>query len=89
LKPGSVAELTKRVNDEGLPILTSIPGFKGYYMVHSENDTVTTLTLYTTKAAAEEANKKIMPWIKEQLAPLLASPPEGMEGTVIVSKMMA
>ena len=47
---------------------------------------MTTLTVYTTKAGAEEANKKILPWITEHLAPLLAGPPEGMEGTVIVSK---
>jgi hypothetical protein len=85
-KPGSAAELAKRINEGALPVLTSIAGFKAYYVVYSEDDTVTTLTVYTTKAGAEEANKKILPWIKEHLAPLLAGPPEGMEGSVIVSK---
>ena len=85
-KPGSVAELAKRANEGAIPLLTSIPGFRAYYVVYSDDDTVTTLTVYTNKAGAEEANKKMLPWIKEHLAPLLASPPEGMEGTVIVSK---
>ena len=57
-KPGSAAELAKRVNEGALPLVTSIAGFKAYYLVYSDDDTVTTLSVYATKAAAEEANRE-------------------------------
>ena len=39
------------------------------------------------KAVAEGSTQKLMPWIKENLGPLLASPTEAIDGEVVLSEV--
>ena len=87
LKPGMADEFAKRVKAGAAPVLTKLPGFKAYYLVFGGEDTVMAVSLFTSKAAAEQSNAKLMPWIKENLGPLLASPTEAIEGEVVVSEV--
>ena len=87
LKPGSADELAKRAKAGAVPILKRIAGFRAYYVVYGASDTVTTITLYSNAASAEEANKQMLPWIRENLAPLLEGPPEAVEGNVVVAAL--
>ena len=86
LKPGLADELASRVDKEVVPIISSIPGFMAYYVIYGEDDTVVTVSVFEDKGAAEDCNKQIMGWIRENLGPMLASSPEAMEGEVIVHK---
>jgi quinol monooxygenase YgiN len=86
VKPGSADELARRVKKEALAIVSSISGFKAYYFVYGEDDTVVTVSVFEDRAAAEECNKQILGWIKENMGPFLTSPPEAIEGEVIVHK---
>jgi hypothetical protein len=60
-------------------------GFKGYYLVAAADDTIIAVPLFDNKSVAETSTQTLMPWIKENLGPLLGSPTEAIEGTVIVS----
>src|SRR5713226_4481753 len=60
-KPGAAEEFAKRVRTGALPILTAIAGFKAYYLMFGADDTVMSITLVASKAAAEEANQKVLP----------------------------
>ena len=60
-------------------------GFKGYYLVAAADDTIIAVSLFDNKSVAETSTQTLMPWIKENLGPLLASPTEAIEGTVIVN----
>ncbi len=88
LKPGMAEEFAKRVNIGAVPVLTAMAGFKAYYLIFGFDDTVTAFTLFASKAAAEESNQKLLPWIKENLAPLLAAPTELTEGEVAIGKVV-
>ena len=70
-----------------MPVLTKLPGFKAYYLVRGADDTMMAVSVFTSKAAAEDSNQKLMPWIKENLGPLLASPTEATEGEVALSEV--
>jgi hypothetical protein len=85
LKPGMAEEFAKRVRAGAVPILTKLPGFKAYYLVFGGEDTVMAVSLFTSKAAAEQSNAKLMPWIRENLGPLFASPTEATEGEVVIT----
>jgi hypothetical protein len=85
MKPGIAGEFTKRVEAGAVPIMKKMDGFKAYYMVYGPDDVVFSMTLLTNKAAAEGATEKLMPWIKENLSPLLTSDPEPIDGVVAVS----
>jgi len=84
-KPGMAEEFVKRVKNNALPELKKIAGYKGYYLVVAADGTITAVTLFASKAGAEESNTKLRPWIMENLAPLLAGPPELGDGEVLVS----
>ena len=85
VKPGMAAEFAKRVEAGALPVLKTMDGFQGYYLISGADDTVVAVSLFTNQAVAQSSTQTLMPWIKENLGPLLASPTEPFEGTVLVS----
>src|SRR5438128_7973236 len=87
LKPGMGDEFAKRVKAGAVPVLTKLPCFKAYCLVFGEEDTVMAVSLFTSKTAAEQSNAKLMPWIRENLGPLFASPTEATEGEVVISEV--
>lgn len=87
IKPGMAEEFAKRVKAGALPEMKKMDGFKAYYLVIGGDDTVIAVSLFSNKAVAESSTQKLMPWIKENLGPLLASPPEPIEGTVVISEV--
>lgn len=87
VKPGMAEEFAKRVRAGALPAMRKMDGFKGYYLIMTGDDTVIAVSLYSNKAVAESSTQQLMPWIKENLGPLLASPPEPIDGEVVICEM--
>jgi len=85
VKPGMADEFAKRVKAGALPAMKKMDGFRAYYLVAGSDDTIIAVSLFTNKAIAETSTQTLMPWIKENLGPLLASPPEAIDGEVLVS----
>jgi hypothetical protein len=85
VKPGMADEFAKRVKAGALPVMQRMDGFKGYYLIAGADDTITAVSLFTNKSVAETSTQALLPWIKENLGPLLASPTEATDGAVIVS----
>ena len=85
VKPGMANEFAKRVKAGALPAMQKMDGFKGYYLVAAADDTIIAVSLFDNKSVAETSTQTFMSWIKENLGPLLASPTEAIEGTVIVN----
>jgi hypothetical protein len=83
-KPGQGAELATRARVGAIPIVRGVPGFVAYYVILSEDERVTTVTVYADRAGAEESNRRMLPWIRANLADLLSGPPSSMEGPVVV-----
>jgi len=87
VKPGMAEEFAKRVKAGALPAMRKMAGFKAYYLVMGAEDTVIAVSLFTDKAVAETSTQTLLPWIKENLGPLLASPTEPIEGEVVISQL--
>jgi len=85
VKPGMAEEFCKRVKAGALPVMQKMDGFRGYYLVAGPDDTITAVSLFTNEAVAKTSTQTLMPWIKENLGPLLASPTEAADGVVLVS----
>jgi hypothetical protein len=88
MKPGMGAEFAKRVKAGALPVMKQMDGFKGYYLVLTPDDTVMSVSLFTNKSVAETSTQKLLPWIKENLGPLLASPTEETDGEVVICEVV-
>jgi len=87
VKPGMAAEFAKRVEAGALPVMKKMDGFRAYYLIAGADDTIIAVSLFTNKTVAQTSTQTLMPWIKENLGPLLASPTEATDGEVLVSGM--
>jgi hypothetical protein len=84
-KPGVAGEFAKRVEAGALPVMRKMEGFKGYYLIAGADDGIIAVSLFTNKNVAEASTAALMPWTKENLGPLLATPTEPIDGEVLVS----
>ena len=88
LKPGMAEEFANRVKAGAMPIMKKMDGFRAYYLVNCADDTVMAVSLFTNRAVAESSTQTLMPWIKENLGPLLASPTDASDGEVLVHEIV-
>ena len=83
-KTGMSQELASRIKEGAIPIISDVEGFRAYYVVYAPDDTVTAISIFNDYAGAEESNRRVLAWIEQNLAPLLAGPATVMAGPVIV-----
>ena len=83
-KTGMAEELARRIKEGAIPIISDVEGFMAYYVVYAPDDTVTAISIFNDYAGAEESNRRVLAWIEQNLAPLLAGPATAMAGPVIV-----
>jgi len=71
--------------EEAVPLVASMPGFQGAYLVKHAEDQATLLLFWDSDVDAENANKLMGPtWFAKNVAPHLASPQQRSVGEVIV-----
>lgn len=80
------AELTRRVQNEFVPIIRELTGFVGYYVVDAGDGKVASITVCQDRAAVEESSAKAAGWVKERLASLITSGPDVLMGDTTVSE---
>ena len=83
-KTGTAEELARRIKDGAIPIISDVEGFMAYYVVYAGDDTVTAISIFNRYEQAEEANRRVLAWIEQNLSPLLAGPATAIAGPVIV-----
>jgi heme-degrading monooxygenase HmoA len=83
---GAAPEIARRVKEGFLPIVSNAPGFVAYTLVDAGNDTIATINMFQTQAGADESNRLAADWVKQNIASLVAGPPEITAGEVAVYK---
>jgi hypothetical protein len=53
-------ELTRRVKEGAIPIISDVEGFRAYYVVYAPDDTVTAISVFNDCAGAEESNRRAL-----------------------------
>ena len=71
----SVTALCRDIELEFVPRLKRSPGFIAYYAVDGDDGTLTTISVFSTAAMAEESNSEAAAWMRERNpdAPLVAA----------------
>jgi len=83
-KAGTAEELARRIKEGAIPIISDVEGFIAYYVVYAPDDTVTAISIFNNFAGAEEANRRAIAWVEQNLEPLLSGPATAVAGPVIV-----
>ncbi len=86
VNPGAAGDIFGRVNEGFVPIISKGPGFVAYYVVDAGNDVIASVSVFQDQAGAEESNRMAADWVKENVASLVAGPPEVLHGEVTVHK---
>jgi len=73
-QPGQTTEVTRRVQQGLVPILSGQPGFVSYSIIDAGADVELSISTYTDRAAAEAANRAAASWVSENLADLVGAP---------------
>jgi hypothetical protein len=83
-KAGVAEELARAIKEGAIPIISDVPGFRGYYVIYSPDDTVTAISIFDDYAGAEESNRRGLAWSEESLGSLLTTQVTAAAGPVIV-----
>ena len=74
----------RKVNENLVPKLRTLPGFKGYYLIEAGNGVFSSLGLFETSEQGEESSKLVGSWIHdEKLETLMPNEPKITSGKVI------
>ena len=77
-------EIVRRASEDLLPQLRTIAGFVSYDILMLEVETLMTISVFNSKAEAEESNQLFVNWAKGfDLASLIQGAPELLVGEVV------
>ena len=82
IDPKNMDELVKRVPG-AVDVMSSLTGFRAYYVVRGGDDLIATLSLFSDKEAAVLSNVVAANWVKENAADLVSSAVDTVTGEVI------
>jgi hypothetical protein len=77
-------ELTRKVGESLMPTLSKLPGFKGYYLIESDDGVFTSVGLFDSSAQGDESTRVAANWVRDaKLETILPNPPKVTAGEVI------
>lgn len=82
-KPGMADEFARRAK-AAVEIISSVPGFMGYYVTYAPDDTVTAISIFNRVEEADESNRRALDFIDKNLGPLVVGTATATAGPVIV-----
>ncbi len=85
-KTNRAAELTRKVQDEFVALISKAPGFVAYYAIEAGADVWASVSIFDTQVQAEESNRLAADWVKKSVASLVSGAPEVTAGNVVAHK---
>jgi heme-degrading monooxygenase HmoA len=83
-KPGTADALAERVRAEMVPLIEGAPGFTGYGVARTGENSAVTVTAFASQAQAQAAAEKTGAWVREHAASSVESV-ERSEGEIVWS----
>jgi quinol monooxygenase YgiN len=82
LDPKNSAQVDKAVNDEFVPLIRKAKGFVRYYWLDNGNGDAASLSVFESKAGAEESTHLAADYTRDHLSKFITQKPEIIEGPV-------
>lgn len=77
--------LAPRADEVIRDVIGDIPGFRGYYLIRTDDGNTVTISLFDDEAGADASNSAAAAWVGENLADLHIPAPDIKDGKVIFS----
>ena len=85
LTRGSSPVFNKLIAEGFVPLLKKSPGFVDYYAVDAGNGQWASVSVFTTKEAAEDSNRMAADFVKKNLVGMTAGAPDITSGNVVAN----
>lgn len=80
-------ELTKKVNETFMPLVSKLPGFNGYFLVDTGDGVMSSIGIFDTPKQGEASARLTAEWVREEkLENVLQNPPNVTGGEVLVHR---
>ena len=79
---GNSAKIDKAVKDDFVPLIKKAEGFIRYYWLDNGKGEAASISVFETKAGADESIQLAARYIKDHLSKLMTQKPEIVEGPV-------
>lgn len=80
-------EIARRVKDEFIALVQTVPGFVAYYVIDGGDGTLSSITIGEDSDGVEESTLRASEWIREAgLDSLIESGPEVVAGEITVEQ---
>ena len=77
-------ELTSKVTETLVPMLSKLPGFAGYYLIEADKGVFSSLGLFETAEQGKESSNVVASWIRdEKLETLIPNAPKITSGKIV------
>ena len=84
-RSANVAELSRRVEEEFVPIVREVPGFVAYYVIDGGDGTVASITICQDRAGVDESTARASEWAASAVSDLMeGTTPDVTAGEVTV-----
>jgi hypothetical protein len=78
-------EVARRAREGFVPIISSIEGFVGYYLIDAGGGVMCSTSVFSDRAGAEASDAKAEDWARDNLADIAFDPTAITEGEVVAS----
>src|SRR4026207_646609 len=86
IEPKNMDELIRRVPG-AMEVISTLDGFKAYYVVRAGEDTLATVSVFADKAGAVLSNQAAAKWVKENAADVLSGTVYAVTGEIVVTDL--
>ncbi|MBV9974079.1 MAG: hypothetical protein JO105_01660 [Hyphomicrobiales bacterium] len=81
---GSSRELLRRIKEEFVPIITSLPGFRAYHVVDCGGREAMSISFWDSKIEARRSSEEAQRWVSRSALGLAPFPPDKLEGDTLM-----
>ncbi len=82
IDPKNMDEFVKRIPG-AVEVISSLSGFRAYYVVRGGDDSIATLSLFSDKDSAVLSNHAAEKWVKDNAAELVSGAVDTVTGQVV------
>ncbi len=81
---GAAEKIVQRVREGFVPLISRLPGFVSYDVVRSTDGSFVSVSVFTTREAADDSSRMASDWVHDNLATLIRTAPVILSGEVMV-----
>lgn len=85
IQRGTAPAVLDKVSNDFLAKVSQLPGFVAYHVIDPKDDTLVSITLFESKAEADESTRLSTDWVRSNLHQQLRSAPVITTGEVAIT----